>query len=592
MLQFQGHGAPVTCLDEGNESDPIFFTGSADTRIMVWDARTAKLPMWIWEGHQGTVMSVRSFGTVAVSAGQDGSVCEWDVSTGRMKKKHQCPAPILAAESSGGRFVAATWAQRMHVFTFDNRRPSLVRSPLPFTPTMANGSANPSSSASARGGSISPSWSPTTALTNNDNNATSPWISPAITLSTPPLDPLLVPPPPSLSNRTYSPLEASPPQSQSPESLSDSPSLSRWEKMGGKPLTQLDSVTEGDEELPLPSRSKKTNGDASKVSALVRPVKTALGDDMDAETVKTAKGPDQKNAFSKIVDEVVATESVRVKPHLKSPSDEGRAKPKLRSAVRTNSDEGASSVTPNGESNPPRVIARRRSKVLEGGGHSPAVSPVDGKVGKFRRASIKKESKKDSEKKELMATLTKTRRSHTPPRSKGLAPTQRGKVAKEQQRVKKLDTTAEEVVNQTDDVHTPLVVSGGITRSKSPRLKRDGTHVVRSRSPRQPPPRSVNGVVNNTHTQDGSLTAVSPAPVDRGRSDSCSSDIAEMAGSLEAFLRGAKLGVHFDAMVEGGIENLEHLETAEDSTLVAIGFKKPEIKRLRRYLQKVIALCA
>jgi WD40 repeat protein len=123
VLRFHGNAAAVTCLEEGAEADPFFFTGSADARIMVWDARTAKLPMWTLEGHEDTVVSVRAFGPVAVSAGLDGRVCEWDVSTGSLLRFHHCPAPIICADASQsggtGRFVVATWMQTLHGWTYD-----------------------------------------------------------------------------------------------------------------------------------------------------------------------------------------------------------------------------------------------------------------------------------------------------------------------------------------------------------------------------------------------------------------------------------------------------------------------------------------
>ena len=121
MLRFHGHAAPVTCVCEGSEGDPVFFTGSSDTRILVWDARTAKRPMWTWQGHRDTVVAIRNFGSeIVVSAGQDGSVCEWDVPSGRLTRKHECDAPIITAESTDlGDFVVATWAQHLHFWSYD-----------------------------------------------------------------------------------------------------------------------------------------------------------------------------------------------------------------------------------------------------------------------------------------------------------------------------------------------------------------------------------------------------------------------------------------------------------------------------------------
>ena len=135
MLRFFGHAAPVTCVCEGSEGDSVFFTGSSDTRILVWDARTAKLPMWTWQGHRDTVVAIRSFGSdMVVSAGQDGSVCEWDVPTGRLTRKHECDAPIITAESTdAGDFVVATWAQNLHLWSYDSTatvRPSSSSAPL------------------------------------------------------------------------------------------------------------------------------------------------------------------------------------------------------------------------------------------------------------------------------------------------------------------------------------------------------------------------------------------------------------------------------------------------------------------------------
>ena len=56
---------------------------------------------------------------------------------------------------------------------------------------------------------------------------------------------------------------------------------------------------------------------------------------------------------------------------------------------------------------------------------------------------------------------------------------------------------------------------------------------------------------------------------------------------MAAFLEEAKLSAHLKALSGGGYEELGDLAEAEDSDLLELGLKKPELKRLRRYLAKV-----
>jgi hypothetical protein len=55
---------------------------------------------------------------------------------------------------------------------------------------------------------------------------------------------------------------------------------------------------------------------------------------------------------------------------------------------------------------------------------------------------------------------------------------------------------------------------------------------------------------------------------------------------LMVFLEGAKLLAHTEALKVGGYEEVPDLDEADDSDLMELGFKKPEVKRLRRYLSK------
>jgi hypothetical protein len=56
---------------------------------------------------------------------------------------------------------------------------------------------------------------------------------------------------------------------------------------------------------------------------------------------------------------------------------------------------------------------------------------------------------------------------------------------------------------------------------------------------------------------------------------------------LTAFLAGAKLSSHEGALRNGGFEEVSDLEQAAgDEGLIALGLKKPEVKRLRRYLAR------
>lgn len=71
-----------------------------------------------------------------------------------------------------------------------------------------------------------------------------------------------------------------------------------------------------------------------------------------------------------------------------------------------------------------------------------------------------------------------------------------------------------------------------------------------------------------------SEAAASSLPSNEGLSD------------LEIFLTSAKLSAHMTSMKAAGYEEVFDLDEAEDSDLLELGLKKPEVKRLRRYLQK------
>jgi hypothetical protein len=58
--------------------------------------------------------------------------------------------------------------------------------------------------------------------------------------------------------------------------------------------------------------------------------------------------------------------------------------------------------------------------------------------------------------------------------------------------------------------------------------------------------------------------------------------------NLAAFLAGAKLGAHAEALQGAGYGETADLEAAADDDLGDVGLKKPEIKRLRRDLAKVL----
>ena len=69
---------------------------------------------------------------------------------------------------------------------------------------------------------------------------------------------------------------------------------------------------------------------------------------------------------------------------------------------------------------------------------------------------------------------------------------------------------------------------------------------------------------------------------------SSSEPVSDEARSLSAFLAGAKLLVHEAVLRLGGYEEVADLAEAEDDDLVEMGLKKPEVKRLRRYLAEVL----
>lgn len=644
MLQFLGHGAPVTCIDEGNESDPIFFTGSADCRVMVWDARTSKLPMWVWEGHEGTVRSIRSFGNIIVTAGEDGSVCEWDLKTGKLIRKHRCPAPIITAASSGGRFVTSTWAQRMHVFTFDNRRPSIIRTPVSFSP----GTQPPSPQS---GGKVNAAWAPTSSLTPPTPD---PWMtaSPAKLQVNVPSD---IHPPPKLG----SPHDMHPPpklgsphdnereeeeerlrqlerERELEEEAASSPPAtlhsekSRWEKMGGIAL-QLDSVTEVEDEVDKTPNSPSHNMFSERVKKQEKArtlhrkhagIKSSLTIDMEKEGERGEEP----------VRSPVSNTQERNKPKLKSTSSthddsaEG-TKPKLRPSLKH-----VSSVPP-----PPPSLDSSTTE-------APAL--------KSKHVLVKEaDHKNQREKMDLMESLITTRRtrSHTPGKALGLAAAQRGAIVKEpprsiprarSPRKKKTPPRATDCDGSASKIRTvrvrskesPKSLSGEDTesvvkvrRSKEspsnspPHTSEEGRirtskGKVRAKSPEHSPPRVASMKASPRSAEVSEIVPQRPVikrsprhrdmPLDssalssleengsesRSRTDSVSSDIVEMATGLEPFLRGSKLALHLDALHHYGISELEQLDGVEDSALVGLGMKKPEVKRLRRYLKRVLSL--
>ena len=66
------------------------------------------------------------------------------------------------------------------------------------------------------------------------------------------------------------------------------------------------------------------------------------------------------------------------------------------------------------------------------------------------------------------------------------------------------------------------------------------------------------------------------------------SEEGDESRSLSAFLAGSKLLAHEAGLRAGGYEEVADLDEADDDDLAGIGLKKPEVKRLRRYLAQML----
>jgi hypothetical protein len=102
VTRFHGHAAPVTCVDDGTPHDALFFSGSADARVLVWDARAAKAPLFVLEGHADAVVAGGAMSAAVVRLDGEGTI--------RVQSKYRFPnraafaryesetAPVLRAD--------------------------------------------------------------------------------------------------------------------------------------------------------------------------------------------------------------------------------------------------------------------------------------------------------------------------------------------------------------------------------------------------------------------------------------------------------------------------------------------------------------
>ena len=88
---------------------------------------------------------------------------------------------------------------------------------------------------------------------------------------------------------------------------------------------------------------------------------------------------------------------------------------------------------------------------------------------------------------------------------------------------------------------------------------------------------------------DGSSPFASAAAAVQGEAGSMGSSMSSPRGrAMVQFLEEAKLTAYASVLYDAGYSELTDLREADDVDLGELGLKKPEIKRLRRYLKERI----
>nr|CCA15028.1 conserved hypothetical protein [Albugo laibachii Nc14]CCA23167.1 conserved hypothetical protein [Albugo laibachii Nc14] len=81
------HGGPVTCIAIGGPAEFNICTGSTDGVVRIWDLRyLAKGPHFALQSHRGSITCLQRDFTKLISAGEDGSLCAWNIRTGTCLK--------------------------------------------------------------------------------------------------------------------------------------------------------------------------------------------------------------------------------------------------------------------------------------------------------------------------------------------------------------------------------------------------------------------------------------------------------------------------------------------------------------------------
>ena len=670
LVRFHGHAAPVTCLCEGAEGDPVFFTGSSDTRVLVWDMRTAKVPLWTWEGHADSVVAVRSFGSIAVSAGQDGTVCEWDVATGQLRNQRDVPAPVVCAESTGPRFAVATWAQHLHTWNHvDNSADTIsgLRS-QPAFPSPRNKNESNKGNNNGKGGSAN-STQPPLLLGNNDAssaaetqfmNASSPAASAAVAAATAALHsrgaatdkssgtgkaaassqqetgsipPAKVPgtAEPALSSSS----DIVPPPSSDATS-SSAPASKAKEKLLRRSLKA--TTASSSETTPASSSSSSSTHDPLAPTPRVSAAEKLRAYRAQALAVEHAESHETRQSAQRELVASLTDPSQLGRKRSKTPSvcralgpggnnllnDLGRGSSLLREEApppSSSSSLSSSSTTAaaGSEVAQPDAITRGRSRRSPAStvpdsavtGASAASSSATPFVSRRRRAGstdastpvvrssrrvVRSRSSADATSTPTPtaasgtseATVVRSSRRSANPEALAAARAARAarKAAAEANETSVgTITTAGEKAPRSRRRFVPTTAAAANESTSAPVASSGGGGGESVPMPKAKPPTPAAEVLAR-ESNNGLVTEKSVAAGQKTTAPLTATSAGADSSSFAVFLAGAKLSSHVGALQGAGYVQASDVDAATDDALVAVGLKKPEVKRLRRYLAK------
>ncbi|KAH9057607.1 WD40-repeat-containing domain protein [Lactarius vividus] len=119
LSTYRGHKSAVNAVSYARGGS-LIISGSADAEIAVWEGSVSGQRILQIGGHEGPILSIRSFDEKIFSSSEDRSIRVWDLSTGRalisILHAHTGPINAIALSPDGRRIVSASDDASIRIF--------------------------------------------------------------------------------------------------------------------------------------------------------------------------------------------------------------------------------------------------------------------------------------------------------------------------------------------------------------------------------------------------------------------------------------------------------------------------------------------